>query len=144
MNAANADQWTIFDYEATMLVEMWNLGVTGARARLPGAVQNATVESMLLHLRILVDILLSRDGTKSDDIKLKELLPSFRSPLLDELRNKYGNSRMVGSRCWALNKMLAHPTKLRSASYSYDAVVNPLMPVVVPLVDEIVKARQTK
>lgn len=113
---------------------------TGAYKTFPHPIPNAIVESMLLHLRILVDIFLSR-GADADDIKLADLLPGLKSPLINELRNRYGNRNTAQSPCWILNKMLAHPTMLRSNSYSYAPVLTALLPLMLPLLEEIQDAR---
>ena len=144
MNTATARRqspWDVYDYETDMLKETLRVCQTEAFKTLQHPIPNAVVESMLLHLRILVDILLSR-GSDDDDIKLTDLLPSFQSPLIDELRNSYGNHKSVGSPCWTLNKMLAHPTLLRSGSYSYASTLITVLPLIVPLLDEISQARQ--
>ncbi len=104
-------------------------------------IQNAVVESLLLHLRILVEILLSK-GSDADDIKLTDLLPGFTSPLIEKLRVDYGTRAAVGSPCWTLNKMLAHPTHLRSNSYNYDPVLSVMLPTIWPLLDEIAQSRK--
>jgi hypothetical protein len=96
---------------------------------------------MLLHLRILVDILLSR-GAGNDDIHLTDLLPGFKSSLVTQLKTGYGDNKTIGCPCWELNKRLAHPTQIRSTSYNYDHVLNALVPVVMRLLDEIAAARQ--
>lgn len=49
---------------------------TGECNKFPHPIPNAIVESMLLHLRILIDILLSKRSDK-DDITLTDLLPGF-------------------------------------------------------------------
>jgi len=131
--------WIVYDYEIGMLKHTLNLASKGLDT-FQHPIPNAIVESMLLHLRILIDILLSRCND-SDDIRLQDLLPSFDSPLLGQLRTKYGNSKAVGTPCWTLNKMLAHPTTLRSASHRYDPLVHSLVPIVFSLADEIAKAR---
>lgn len=143
MNTPNRDQksaWVVYDYEVDMFKQTWEMCSTGARNRFPHPIPNAISESLLLHLRILVEIFLP-GGVEPDDIKLADLLPKFRSPLIEELRSKYGNSRTVGSPCWTLNKMLAHPTQLRSNSYNYDQVLKVVLPLILPLLDEIAQAR---
>lgn len=132
--------WVIYDFEEDMFRRTLLLS-QGECNKFPHPIPNAIVESMLLHLRILVDILLSR-GRGTDDINLTDLLPGFRPPLVAQLKTVYGGSKKVGSPCWNLNKRLAHPTQVRSSSYNYSHLLNKLAPVVLPLLDQIAQARQ--
>jgi len=61
--------WEVYEYEVSMFNHMLQFGATVEYQKLPQPMRNAIVESMLLHLRILVDILLSR-GSGNDDINL--------------------------------------------------------------------------
>ena len=133
--------WEVYDYEVDMFTQMLRIGTTVECHMFPQPIQNAIVESMLLHLRILVDILLSR-GPGNDDINLTDLLPGFKSSLVAQLKTAYGDSKTVGSPCWHLNKRLAHPTQIRSTSYNYDHVLQALGPMVLKLLDEIAAARR--
>jgi hypothetical protein len=146
MNTANAGQqspWVVYDYEVYMFKQMLDIVYKGEHTSFPEPIRNAILESLLLHLRILADILLSRGGFP-DDIKLTNLLPGFNSPLLDKLRNEYGESKMVGSRCWTLNKMLAHPSSLRTSGYNWSQSLTAMRPIILPLLDEIEQARRVK
>jgi hypothetical protein len=127
--------------EVGMFNQMLRFGTTVECQKFPQPIQNAIVESMLLHLRILVDILLSR-GSGNDDINLTDLLPGFKSSLVAQLKTAYGDSKTVDCPCWHLNKRLAHPTQIRSSSYNYDHVLHALGPLVMQLLDEIAAARQ--
>jgi hypothetical protein len=132
--------WVVYNYEVWMVRETSQaLSPDGQR---PQWLQNAVVESMLLHTRILVDILLSRG--EPDDIKLSVLLPTFKSPLIEKLREAYGNRSTVGSPCFVLNKRLAHPTMLRSDSYGHDykSTLDVLVPIMNPLIVEVAQTRQ--
>jgi hypothetical protein len=143
MSSANTERqslWVVYDFEQDMFRHTLHVATTDECRQFPQPIQNAIVESMLLHLRILVNILLSRGS--GDDINLTGLLPSFTSPRIDQLRNAYGNRNKVDSPCWHLNKRLAHPTRVRSSSYNYDHVLNALLPFLVPLLDQIAAARQ--
>lgn len=133
--------WGVYDYEVDMFTQMLRFGTTVECQKFPHPIQNAIVESMLLHLRILVDILLSR-GSGNDDINLTALLPAFKSSLVAQLRTAYGDSKTIGCPCWHLNKRLAHPTQIRSSSYNYNHVLNTLVPLVLQLLGEVATARQ--
>src|SRR5579872_1069885 len=135
--------WEVYDFELSMFSQMLHFGTTEECKEFPPPVQNAIVESMLLHLRILVDILFSR-GSGKDDINVTDLLPGFKSSLVVQLRIAYGDGKTVGCPCWHLNKRLAHPTQIRSSSYNYSHVLNALVPLVMPLFAEIDAARRGK
>jgi hypothetical protein len=143
MSKANTKQqslWVVYDFEEDMFKRTLLLSA-GECNKFPHPIPNAIVESMLLHLRILVDILLSR-GSGNDDINLTDLLPGFKSPLVDLLKTTYRSSKKVGSPCWNLNKRLAHPTQVRSSSYNYSPLLKDLAPVVLRLLDHIAQARR--
>lgn len=133
--------WTVYDYEVDSFRNLLDLCKTGNHKSYPHPIPNATVESLLLHTRILVDILLSRDPA-SDTIRLADLLPAFGSPKIAELKQQYGSGAIENSPCWTLNKMLAHPTYLRNDAYNYTATINALEPLIASLLDEIQKTRQ--
>ncbi len=142
-SATEAAAWTVYDYEVDMFSQTWDMCLMGANKTFRYPISNAIVESMLLHLRILVDILISKGSSPdNDDIKLKNLLPKFDSVLIGTLRIKYGTRSKVRSPCWTLNKMLAHPSMLRSNNYKYDDVLNIMVPCIMPLLDEIERARR--
>src|SRR5262245_35135 len=132
------DPWVVYDYEVGMLDAMCEfLEVDNPEyKKFDGNLRNAVVESALLHTRVLIELLLSR-GHETDDIRLLDLLPTFQSGKLEQLRQMYGNSRTPNCPCWTLNKMLAHPTRLRSNSREYSALLNSLTSLVGPLTDEI-------
>jgi hypothetical protein len=132
--------WRTYDYEVMMFRE------TAPPIRLPNPCPNARiytnafVESRLLHARILCDILLSR-GSQPDDINLSTLLPGFASPLIDQLREDYGDPRRQDTPCWELNKHLAHPTSFRADSHDYGPMLQRLEPTMIRLFDEIAAER---
>lgn len=87
------------------------------------SVMNAFIESKLLHIHVLSDILLEK-GSKPDDIKLSNLLPDWKSDrdLEDFVKNlgkAYGNSQDINTPCWIINKMMAHGTAFRTSSFNY-------------------------
>jgi hypothetical protein len=130
----------VFDYQLDMFET--TLKLSDDRYKLfQHPVPNAIVESLLLHIRILCDILLSR-CKEPDDITLTKRLPGFTSPKVNELENLYGSRKVEGSPCWKLNKMLAHATSVRSEDYNHSPWVNQLLRVLLPLIDEIQRARK--
>jgi hypothetical protein len=125
--------WDVVGYEVLMF-----LGTSHVRKHLKGGngpntqiIRNALVESSLLHMRILADIFLSR-GSKPDDIHLEELgfvVSGQDDVLADKIgafEKVYGKSSDKNSKCWIINKMLAHPTTHRSDRYAYGTVFNEL------------------
>jgi hypothetical protein len=134
-----SDQWEVVCYEAWMLFELCRLleskDYDGSQV-----VKNAMVESACLHMRILVDILLSTDSGKSDDIRLNRLLPAFNPSSVDVLRRAYvdGNlSLNQQSIRWTLNKMIAHPTHQRCSKYDYTQILEQLLPLIGSVLQEI-------
>ena len=107
---------------------------------LESVLQNAVVESLVLHTRILTDILLSKKGG-TDDIVLSDLLPGFSSPVLAKLADTYGKRDIEKSPCWQFNKMLAHPTKHRSSSHEYLPALRAVWAHIALLIEEIAKMR---
>jgi hypothetical protein len=130
--------WIVFDYERDMFERM--LELCGNQYSFSRPINNAIVESLLLHVRNLCDILLSR-GTESDEITLKNLLPSFNSTKLDELKNLYGSGKKIDSPCWTINKRLAHSTLVRSESFDYSPLLRQLTSCLRSLFIEVQEAR---
>lgn len=129
--------WTVYDYEVDMFKGLLSLCRSDIFEQHSRYVQNAIVEALLLHTRILADILLSRDSA-SDAVTLKTLLPGFEPSRLAELKRLYGTRNVEGSPCWTLNKHLAHSTNVRSDSHDYtDDVMEKLRPLIQLCADEI-------
>jgi len=126
------DPWEVVAYEARMLFDLCRVLNGDAFHAYPDVVKNATVESVCLHIRILVDILLSKDSRKGDDIRLNQLLPGFQHSSVDRLRAEYGDNKRVQPPwpCWILNKMIAHPTLVRGKSQDYTDVIKKLLPFI--------------
>jgi hypothetical protein len=125
-NNANDKAWRILDYEVQMFL---GIGHLRSNLKIEGGlegqlIRNALVESSLLHIRILIDIFLSR-GKQPDDINLEQLGYDSKSiePILSQkvnaLKIVYGESSDKTSNCWTINKRLAHPTTHRTEGYDY-------------------------
>src|SRR5512138_44712 len=110
-----SDVWEVLGYEILMF-----LGTSHVRKHLQGGngpntqiLKNALVESSLLHIRALTDIFLSR-GNKPDDIHLEKLglavggQDNILAEKVGALEKVYGKSGDKNSKCWIINKMLAH------------------------------------
>ncbi|MEW6030387.1 MAG: hypothetical protein ACOYZ8_08180 [Chloroflexota bacterium] len=150
MSEPNDNPWQVFDYEVQMYFETRNalkqlksdsnnLAVT--------TIRNALTESLVLHTRIIVDILISK-GSGKDDIKLEDILPGWPriesvKRLVGELKLAYGRSEIENNPCWVFNKMLAHPTLWRADSYNYYPALKQIEPLVLRMLKEIQKIKST-
>lgn len=145
MAPTTANPWVVFDYELDMFRAMCGLLNTGNTdyTQLRHHVRNAVVESAVLHSRILADIILSR-CKMPDDIGLDALLPGFTPRSLGALQAAYGNSTTAGCPCQTFNKMLAHPTMLRSDSHDYSPVLNKVGPLIDAIVQEVQAERTAR
>jgi len=141
------DPWVVIDYETDMLFAMCRLLQIGNH-RGPVSqkdLNNAIVESALLHLRQLIDVLLSR-GRKDDDINLKNVLPGFprtHSEKLNNLEQQYGESNEEDTYHWIVNKNMAHATLHRSESHDYEKLLEQLVPLVADILREMNNARHS-
>lgn len=93
---------------------------------------NAFIESKLLHIRVLAEILLQK-GTEPDDIKLQQLAPNWEEDQqlvkdLGELKKAYGNAKTIDTPCWIINKMMAHFTSTRLSSFNYQTLFEKIDP----------------
>jgi hypothetical protein len=141
------DPWIVFGYEIQMYFETRNL-LKYLKNKDPNNLinlitRNATVESELLHTRIMIEILISQ-GSETDDITLKDLMPEWHSTenaklLTGKLKDIYGKRNEKDSPRWILNKMLAHPTKWRTDRFDYGQVMRKIEPVVIEILSEIEK-----
>jgi len=106
--------------------------------------RNGVPEGVLLHTRNLCDFCTSKNP---NDIKPSDLFGDYekKDPEHDELKRlisllkkEYGaNSK--GSPKWALNKMLAHPTKERGDSFDYTPYLQRILPLLQGIITEIVR-----
>ena len=150
MNKSNKDLWQVIDYEVQMYFETrstYDSLKTVPKDVKAKVVDNALVESMVLHTRIMVDMLISK-GHGSDDIKLRDLVPDWCESengkhLIDKLESVYGRSDVEDSPCWIFNKMLAHPTTWRADSYNYYSALKQIEPHVLDILKAIAKVKST-
>ena len=137
--------WNVFDYEAYMYLYTYvlvnNFALEGDNIE-QQAIKNSYVESLMLHTRILSEILITKQEYKSDDINIDSIIPSEKQSnhlekLLIEFKTAYGKSNEVGGPRWTLNKMLAHATPLRGSYYNYDHIIEILHPLLLKIIEEI-------
>jgi len=136
-------EWEVYKYEVDMLRGTRQLCRTGLiKLLFSQTISNAVVESRVLHMRILVELLLS-DGP-DDNIKLEKLLPRFDQSKVDELRKAYEAKGEKRSPRQEINKMLAHPTNLRGDHHDYDWVFERLDEPIETLLAEVERERSKK
>jgi hypothetical protein len=140
-----ADQrpWHIIAYE------VWMYFGTRSKMKTPaiddGVLKNATVESAIVHARILCDVFRSQGG----DILLKELFPDWESDSdrlkdlkskIKDLRRAYGDSGVDGSPCQIFHQRALHADQARYPNfqgYDYADQFKVLDPVIRGVVDAI-------
>jgi hypothetical protein len=140
MSLAN---WEVYDYEVAMFQNMLSLCRNGDYKRYPEPIQNAVVESLLIHIRILIEILLDRDK-EADAVRLETLLPKFTSTKIGELDATYGKRNIPGCPYWTINKRLAHSTNIRVAGFDYMKTINAVSPLILSLVSDVDNERRTR
>ena len=101
----------------------------------------AISESLILHLRVLAEIILSR-GRWPDDINLNELFPNFHSNSISDLNKAYGLHTERNTPCWRFNKLLAHATTERSDSHNYTDAVEIFTPIIENILVDIYEFRK--
>jgi hypothetical protein len=138
--ASRNDPWVVISYELDMFMA---LGQPILPANVPAEImmilQNAVVESRVLHARNLCDIFLSRTNRR-DDITLKALLGGIPASLqrkIDKLKAAYGEAGDPSSMCWTFNKMLVHSTTHRGSSYDYSSHLQALEPLIREVVEDV-------
>jgi hypothetical protein len=138
------DPWVIYGYERDMVLALCSHVPTPETVKefeaLPWEFQNATIECLVLHTRVLTDILISK-ASHSDDITLTKLLPALKSPNVAALQSAYGAANIPNSPCWQFNKLMAHATAHRTDSHEYLPALKAVLPTIGRLVDEIEAAR---
>lgn len=122
--------WQAFEYEVWMFVEIRRRRAAGESDTV---LRNALVETSLLHIRILVDVLLNR-SRDHDDIIIDNLVPQGARSVettsaLKRLRDAYGDSKREGTPCWTINKRLAHLTAVRGPRYDYTDLFQSIEPI---------------
>jgi len=134
----------VFRYEVFMYLYMYirvtqsKFSITGLRNR---ARKNAYVESLLLHTRILAEILVIDDYNNKDDIKLNDFIEVEKisdklNSLLKKLKRVYGKSQTKHTPRWRLNKMLFHASKERGISYNYSPVLIAMHELIILIIEE--------
>jgi hypothetical protein len=141
-----AGPWGVFEYEV-MMYRQTSRPIPLPLATLPDILdllKNVLTESRVLHARNLCDILLSHTNRDKDDVRLKELLPGFKSNHTKLLNTAYHGTDDEPDEerpHWIFNKMLAHPTTQRYDGWNYEPALTRLAPHITKLLQEIEDAR---
>ncbi len=141
--AKKATPWQVFEYERDMFLALRG-AVFIVHSRVdPKVLKNALAESHVLHARNLSDILLShKNSPDNDDVRLKDLLPGFKSNHTKQLRKAYHDGPKDERPHWIFNKMLAHPTNERYDGYDYGPALTRLAEHTTKLLTEIAAERE--
>jgi hypothetical protein len=144
--------WGALAYEVKMYFAMRVTDANQATSLLlSGFIRNAIAESTVLHARILCDLFSCETKKTSklyqDDVGFSDLLNNWETDekyknlksLIAEMKTAYGDYQTKDSPCWQFNKMLAHLTKERGISHSYEEALK----TVHPLIHKIVSALES-
>ena len=104
-----------------------------------GPQQWAVAESLLLHILVLADFLVSQRQSPGA-LTLDSTLPGFatrHAGTLQQLREVWGSRQDIGAPCQALNNMLTHLTPERAGGYDYTVVADSVLPLMTPLVSAL-------
>lgn len=143
--------WVVFNYEVFMLIYtlyLKKISEQKTQTNIDRALNFALVESRLLHMRILVDIFLSKSKSE-DDISIDEIInpciqTEYFKNLIKNLNSAYGSRKIEYSPCWTLNKMLVHPSNLRDEAYDYKVVFDKIFPIIYDLLKEVYSISQNE
>lgn len=129
------DLWKVLNYEIQMyfgiqILQRMHLGSNDPA--LMTIIQSSATEVKALHIRILTEIFMPRGHRRDDDIKIENLIPSWRetnpSPL-QILVTAYSTPLEIGETPkWYLDKFLAHATMKRGDSFDWSPVINRMDP----------------
>jgi hypothetical protein len=147
----NNNLWKILQFEIDMFVGARGLHriISNTEKRLISGIDNSiisncVVESALFHTRIIVEIFLELGNKKQnpDVIFLSDLLKNWQTEkglvsIVNELRIAYGKSNCKNTPHWVLNKILAHPSALRTTQYNYAQVRKALDPIIEEIIQKI-------
>jgi hypothetical protein len=132
------ERWVVIEYEVQMF-----RSDTLIRQQSSLALQNAAVESRLLHTRNLCEVFLEL-AKEQDDIVLSKMFADWTmNPRYDQLKHLvgelsaiYGKSKDEGSPRWVINKRLAHSTTHRAAKNGYEYA--PHLEKLIPKLHEVI------
>src|SRR5262249_54924138 len=119
--------------------------------------RNAVVESALIHLRIIMEMILRDSPREADDYCLADLIaladkPAGLPALIKMYRDdatyaplvvaKIGGTpaaNLTKSPKWQIDKLMFHPTKNRAVGHDWTPILNVLAPHVGPVIQDLRK-----
>ncbi len=147
--------WDLFDAEERQLDALWKYFQALKHNAQPAEVRQAVVESAVIHLRIIMEMV-SRDAPqKSDDYCLADLIALADRPAgLPVLVKMYsedatyaplvlallgGTPAAMLTKCpkWQIDKLMFHPTKNRAVGHDWTPILNILAPYVGPVIQDL-------
>jgi hypothetical protein len=136
--------WKVIAYEVWMLREMVGIPANHPIRR-DLRFNNSVNENALLRIRNLCDFSTS---THSNDIKPEDLFDNYATDLkykrLNQLVRRLDKKHWKGGQGsvrWAFNKKLAHPTKVRSASFKYARYVERVLQTLKDVIAEMERVK---
>lgn len=149
----NADQhtpdiWVSIDYEIEMLRSIKNTRIIYEKKNVRTIVDNALLESSLLHRRNLVEFFLDeRKNVQETNLKFKEMIKDFEEENKNLLLEKSCNLGKIygqgggGSIRKIINKKLFHPDSSRDDSYDYQKIIDTLDKPLDEIINALTKIR---
>jgi hypothetical protein len=144
MLTTTSDTWEAITYEVRMFRETYEVACD--QPTLPGRVlQNAVVESAVLHSRILCDFLLDKKD-KDDDVIISDVISHLGISksnklfkLICKLSRRYNTQtpNTPYSPYTAFNKLMAHLTTYRGISGEYKPYFEEIRPVIQEIITEL-------
>ena len=147
--------WDLFDAEVGQLDALWKYFQALKHNAQPAEVRQAVVESAVIHLRIIMEMV-SRDAPqKADDYCLADLialadrpagLPALvqmysddatYAPLVMALLGGTPAANLTRSPKWQIDKLMFHPTKNRAVGHDWTPILNILAPHVGPVIQDL-------
>jgi hypothetical protein len=144
------DPWDVIGYEVQMYFAMRAVLTLRPAFLADRLVENAVVESLGFHARILSEVFISTlpgERTQPDDIQFSDLFLDWSTNqsrytrllgLSVKLQQSYGlKNPSPGQPRWEFNKMLAHPTLKRGTTYDYSQAVYTIHPHILEIVEAL-------
>jgi hypothetical protein len=147
--------WEVFDAEVAQLEALWKYFQALKHNAQPVEVRQAVVESAVIHLRIIMEMV-SRDAPqKAVDYCLADLIAladrpaglpalvrtysddAIYAPLVIALLGGTHAASLLRSPKWQIDKLMFHPTKNRTVGHDWTPILNVLAPHVGPVIQDL-------
>jgi hypothetical protein len=151
-----ADPWIVIEYEVKMFRAALDILLRHTFPFPAGSVgrvlNNAVVESAVLHTRNLCEVFLPGGNPQPDDITLTGLFADWgTNPRYDRAKDlinpdlgaAYGKSNTPGALRFDFNKRVAHSTthRAQSSGYNYGLHLTKLEPIILDIIREFENLR---